>query len=100
GQQFERVHSFGIADRLVDCSAGIVQKCVLWPNTWVVETCRYRMCVDSLAVFLLHEVGTCTVEHSDASQRNRCCVFSGLNASAAGFHTVKLDVFIVEEAVE
>src|SRR5699024_7659869 len=99
-EPFESVHGFGIADRLVYSAASIVQESVLRSNTGVILSGCYRVGIDGLTTYVLHQVGLCAVEDVDAAQCNGCGVFAGIDPSSTGFHAVQGNILVIEEAVE
>jgi len=72
----------------------------LGANTGVVKTRRHRVGVTNLAILVLEDVGTHSVENALGATGQRGAVTGGIDTIASSFYTEKLDGQVLAERVE
>src|SRR5690606_25274965 len=100
GRKLERFKCFGVQDGHVFDPAGIAQPRVFRPYTRIVEPCRDRVTVDNLAVLILKQVGTITMQDAWTAGVHGGAMLVTFQTAATSFHADDLDALVVEEGME
>ena len=98
--ELERRQRFGVGDRAIFGTAGILEQRVLRPDARVVEPGGDGVCLDDLAVLILQDVTPRPVEDAFLALYERCGVLGPVQAVASRFNADDLDTFVRDELVE
>ena len=70
---------------------------MLWPDAWIIEACRDRMCVNDLAIVILQKIGAIAMQHARTATCQGCGMETRFNAMTGGFDAKNRDTFVFKE---
>lgn len=99
-QIFESVHRLIVGNGHVLSATGIVQPCMLRPDSGVIEPSTDGVHWRDLAVLVLAEIRFHAMKHTKAARVNGCRRFEGVDTATSRLASNKLDFRMIDEMIE